>query len=103
MKDNRWIVCPMCGRGRKLLPAGKERASFVVLNPHHAPCIDFRDISGGRGSGFPRIGTMTIEEMKEDPEKYMAILVEMREQAQSILDAIGEIDDTGYEVSNEVD
>lgn len=92
MKDDRWVVCPLCGRGRKLLPGNKGQVSFSSVDPKTAPCMDFRDISGGYGSGFPRIGTMSIEEMKQSGDtRYMELLAEIKGQAERIVEAIGDV------------
>lgn len=90
-KDNRWVVCPMCSRGRKLITRNKGEVGFKSFDPATSPCIDFRNITGGRASGFPRIGSLTIDEMRGFVE-YRDMLLEIKAQAQRIVDYIGNLD-----------
>lgn len=91
-KDNRWVVCPLCSRNRKLTTHDKGEISFSSFEPETSPCIDFRDISGGRGIGFPRIGSLTLEEMK-GREEYRELLVEIRDQAKRIAAFLEDIEE----------
>lgn len=89
-KDNRWVVCPLCSRNRKLSTHDKGEVHFNSFDPTISPCIDFRDITGGRGSGFPRIGSLTIDEMRQFPE-YKPLLLEIKIQAQRIAEYLKDI------------
>ena len=99
MADNRWVVCPLCALNRKLIKSGLESKKpisevkgavrFDKVDPETAPFIDIRDVSGGRGSGFPRIDYMTLAHVKDDPE-YKDLIAQIRAQCHKILEVIGE-------------
>lgn len=92
MNDNRWLVCPFCGWGKKFVTK-KGRARLDRILPGEGGFIDFRDISGGRGSGFPRVTTITLKEAQEQPD-YMDLIIQLRNQCNSILQVLSEEDDT---------
>lgn len=94
MADDRWLVCPFCGMSRKLIKSGTEAKKplsevkgvprFDVVNPKDSPFIDIRDVSGGRGSGFPRIDYKSLESVLDDPE-YADLIEQLYSHCTTIL------------------
>lgn len=97
MSDNRWLVCPFCGLSRKLIKSGIEAKKslkvikglpkFDVVDPTSGVFIDYRDITGGRGSGFPRIDFETLEQIKNNPE-YEDLILQLRSHCDKILSTL---------------
>lgn len=88
MPDDRWLVCPLCGWGKKYKTDRKTNTlNRVELTA--GPLIDHRDISGGRGSGFPRISFETLNAIKKQAE-YQDLVNGLRKQCLEILTILGE-------------
>jgi len=87
MIDDRWLICPLCGWGKKY-KTEKKTKSLNVVDPESGPFIDHRDLSGGRGSGFARIYVELLEDIKNNPE-YEELIDGLRDNCLKILDIIG--------------
>jgi hypothetical protein len=103
MKEGIFVVCPFCGLNRKLNKTGlwaeirgvdittKKETRFDRLDPETAPFIDFRDCSGGRGKGYPRIRTLTI---KESYPEYAWLIIQVRDQILKVADVLAQLNGT---------
>ncbi len=100
MAEGYWVVCPLCGLNRKLHKTGgyaerykkpltkkKGETRFDRLSPESAPFIDIRETGGGRGTGFPRIGQLTLEEVKDNP-LYSDLVKQIVEQSKKVLEIL---------------
>ncbi len=86
--EDRWLVCPFCGWGKKYKTA-RQTNTLDRVELTTGPLIDHRDISGGRGSGFPRTHVETLQDIKDRPE-YKELINGLRMQCLHILEIIGE-------------
>jgi hypothetical protein len=83
MHDDRWLVCPFCGWGKKYVTSRQTNVLDKII-PESGPFIDHRDISGGRGSGFSRMYIETLKEIKDRPE-YEELINGLRKQCVEVL------------------
>ena len=107
MKQGIYIVCPLCGLNRKLNKSGINSskpirgsiegagARFDRIDPRSSPFIDIRDMTGGRSSGFPRVGFSTLEDVMRDVRTqngsgYTDLIDQLRMKCKDILSVIGE-------------
>lgn len=97
--DDRFLVCPFCGMNRKLIKSGTNTEKIIdqikppskldVVDIETRPFIDHRDISGGRGSGFPRVSFETLAQVKDWPE-YADLIEGLKRQCHAVLKLLGE-------------
>jgi len=83
MKDDRWLICPFCGWGKKLKTA-RQTNTLNRVEPDTGPFIDHRDIQGGRGYGFPRMFFETLGEIK-NKEEYQDLISGLKRQCLEVL------------------
>lgn len=88
MSDDRWLLCPCCGWGKKY-QTERQINRLDRIEPKTGPFIDHRYIGGGKGSGFPRESFETLEEVKNLSE-YQELISGLREQCKKILNILGE-------------
>jgi len=88
IKDNRWLICPFCGWGKKY-KSKKGVAKLNVVSPNSS-FIQHRDMSGGRGSGFKSLYMESILDIKDDPE-YKNLLLGLKDHCKEILEALDSI------------
>jgi len=102
-----YIACPLCGMNRVLEKTGasatargftihdiKGRIRFDHMELSTAPIVQTRErkegpeakrrMRRGGGTGFPLIGGLTLEEMRNSP-KYTDLIEQMRATATDVL------------------
>jgi hypothetical protein len=92
-----FLSCPVCGFSRKLDKSGrwaklrnkeidtvKGRVHFGNFDLDDSYLIQIRNVSGGRGAGFPTVGGYRLDQVKNMPE-YADLIRELKEACQAIL------------------
>lgn len=94
------VTCPLCGMNRVLEKKGsraiiehkpltkgiKGRIRFDHIDLEKAFIVQFKE-RREKGRGFPTVGGLTLEEMKQNPE-YQDLIEQMKFQLQRILDKL---------------
>jgi hypothetical protein len=77
---NAFLMCPLCGQHRKVVASGHNALlreaegarpwPVLILGSWPVPpsyLVSFRDLRGGRGSGFHTLATLSLAEAATDP------------------------------------
>ena len=86
MAEIQYLTCPMCGMNKPLRKYVEGDLKLTDIDVETLSFIQIRE-GGGRGSGFRRIGGLTIDEVKQMPE-YQELLEQLREQCNKIIESL---------------
>ena len=86
MAQVEYLTCPICTFNRPLRKYVEGDLKLTDTDVETLLFIQVRE-GGGRGSGFRRIGGLTIDEVKQDPQ-YSELLEQLREQCTKILEVL---------------
>ncbi len=99
-----FVKCPCCGWSWRHAPTARsaqesgmvvtvvrEPIRFGVLDAETTPFVDLRQAPGGRGSGFPRVGSLTIAQAASTPawRPFVAQLVAWGRSLVALGDRLG--------------
>jgi len=81
------VVCPLCFMNQMMIQSRKGLIEYRKWKPSDE-FIHFRDYTGGRGSGFPKVDEITLHEaVNAGNPDYTEVINRMKEQLLVVLEA----------------